>query len=99
MRRFLCTTAIFLSLCYGFQATDTLAKENTIKTEKQTISSKEYEELRQIMLEGSPEQLQKMIQNGLDINGVYHCETPLIMAIGSLAYAFGSATGFPLNML
>lgn len=47
------------------------------------------------MLKGSPDELKQVIQKGLNTNGMYHCETPLNMAISSLAYAYGSATGYP----
>lgn len=95
MKNFLVTTAMALCLSVGICIPQCIALENQANIENKEIAPDTYNQLRQIMLKGSSDELRQLIQKGLNTNGMYHCETPLNMAISSLAYAFGSATGYP----
>ena len=44
------------------------------------------------MLEGSPDDLRKLIKDGFDVNHTYNGTTPLFKAIGNIPYAFGALT-------
>ena len=44
------------------------------------------------MLEGTPDDLRKLINGGFDINSAYNGTTPLFKAIGNIPYAFGALT-------
>jgi len=56
------------------------------------MSKETYEKFRKIMLEGTPDDLRKLINGGFDINSAYNGTTPLFKAIGNIPYAFGALT-------
>lgn len=95
MKKFLATTAITLCLSGAFYMAECFAQEKQNNLINNEITPDTYRNLRKVILEGSPDELKEMIRNGLNVNGMYRCEIPLNMAISSLAYALGSATGFP----
>lgn len=82
-------------LCVSFLAANTLAQEdaNILSSQPQEKISKE--KIQKVIMEGTPDELKQLILKGFDVNGMYECVTPLNMAIKSLAYALGSARGFP----
>ena len=84
-----------LCLCNGLGVVESWAQEKTHNLNEQKLNLQQYEQLKQIMLEGTPDELKRFIDHGVDVDGVYQCDLPLNMAIKSLAYALGSATGYP----
>lgn len=87
----ICALCFFSWICIPL----TWAQENTQNVDKQELSSEQYKQLRQIILSGTPDELRNFVQQGINVNSVYQCDLPLNMAIKSLAYALGSATGYP----
>ena len=79
-----CLTPLSLSLS---------AENSVVVPASQNEMSKEtYEKFRKIMLEGSPDDLHKLIKDGFDVNLTYNGTTPLFKAIGNIPYAFGALT-------
>lgn len=88
-----CLTPLSLSLS---------AENSVVVPASQNEMSKEtYEKFRKIMLEGSPDDLHKLIKDGFDVNLTYNGTTPLFKAIGNIPYAFGALTSqiYPDNAL
>ena len=79
-----CLTPLSLSLS---------AENSVVVPASQNEMSKEtYEKFRKIMLEGSPDDLHKLIKDGFDVNLTYNGTTPLFKAIDTIPYAFGAVT-------
>lgn len=92
MHKLLRITTLVLCLSCAFYASKALAQETQNSPSNQEMTQAQYKQLSKIMLEGKPEDLKKLLQNGLNVNSVYKCHAPLNMAIKSLAFAFGSIT-------
>lgn len=71
-----------------------LSAENSVvaPASQNEMSKETYEKFRKIMLEGTPDDLRKLINGGFDVNRTYNGTTPLFKAIGSIPYAFGAVT-------
>lgn len=82
MRNLLASTAIVLCLSGGFNVPVALGQENTEVSHLQTISD---EQAHTIVINGTPQELKKLLQAGYDVNKVYLCNTLLVNAIKSAA--------------
>lgn len=71
-----------------------LSAENSVvaPVSQNEMSKETYEKFRKIMLEGTPDDLRKLINGGFDVNRTYNGTTPLFKAIDSIPYAFGAVT-------
>ena len=71
-----------------------LSAENSVvaPASQNEMSKEQYEKFRKIMLEGTPDDLHKLIKDGFDVNLTYNGTTPLFKAIGNIPYAFGALT-------
>ena len=79
--------------CFTRPSLSLSAENSVVAPASQNEMSKEtYEKFRKIMLEGTPDDLRKLINGGFDINSAYNGTTPLFKAIGNIPYAFGALT-------
>lgn len=79
--------------CFTLPSLSLSAENSVVAPASQNEMSKEtYEKFRKIMLEGTPDDLRKLINGGFDINSAYNGTTPLFKAIGNIPYAFGALT-------
>ena len=79
-----CLTPLSLSLS---------AENSVVAPASQNEMSKEtYEKFKKIMLEGSPDDLRKLIKDGFDVNLTYNGKNTLLYAIDAVSYAFGALT-------
>lgn len=85
-------TAFAASLVCGFYMRPAFSQEKATVATSHEMTQAQFETLKKTMLEGTPEDLKKLIQDGLDANSTYRCHTPLNMAIKNMAFAFGSVT-------
>lgn len=89
MRKLFEAAAIALCMVGVTSVSFVQAQEKSI-SQVQEMSLEEYEKLRKVMFEGTPDDLEKLLNNGLNVNGTYRCHSPLNMAIKTMAFAFGS---------
>ena len=79
--------------CFTLPSLSLSAENSVVAPVSQNEMSKEtYEKFRKIMLEGTPDDLRKLINGGFDVNRTYNGTTPLFKAIDSIPYAFGTLT-------
>lgn len=79
--------------CFTLPSLSLSAEKSIVAPASQNEMSKEtYEKFRKIMLEGTPDDLRKLINGGFDINSTYNEKNTLLYAIDAVSYAFGAVT-------
>ena len=79
--------------CFTLPSLSLSAENSVVAPVSQNQMSKEtYEKFRKIMLEGTPDDLRKLINGGFDINSTYNGKNTLLYAIDAVSYAFGTLT-------
>lgn len=79
--------------CFTLPSLSLSAENSVVAPVSQNEMSKEtYEKFRKIMLEGTPDDLRKLINGGFDINSTYNGKNTLLYAIDAVSYAFGTLT-------
>ena len=79
--------------CFKLPSLSLSAENSVVAPVSQNEMSKEtYEKFRKIMLEGTPDDLRKLINGGFDINSTYNGKNTLLYAIDAVSYAFGTLT-------
>lgn len=92
MKKVIKATVIAANLvccAYSFPA---FSQEKATVATSYEVTKEQFEVLRKSMLDESPDELKKLIQNGLDVNTTYQCNSLLNLAIKRIAIAFGAAT-------
>lgn len=85
MQKLLKTIVLALCLSCGFYIGETLAQATTPDTKIPDEVLQKYDNIYEIISNGTPEDVKRLIQNGLDVNDVFLCSTPLTSAIKSMA--------------
>ena len=74
--------------CFTLPSLSLSAENSVVAPVSQNEMSKEtYEKFRKIMLEGTPDDLRKLINGGFDINSTYNGKNTLLYAIDAVSYA------------
>lgn len=90
MKKFLATTAMALCLSGSFYAYEAFSQTNTeITTQKIDLSNDE--EIHAIVLNGTSDEVQKVVEVGYNVNKIFLCNTLLNTAIKSMAKGQNSA--------
>lgn len=79
--------------CFTLPSLSLSAENSVVAPVSQNEMSKETsEKFRKIMLEGTPDDLRKLINGDFDINSTYNEKNTLLYAIDAVSYAFGAVT-------
>lgn len=92
MKKVIKATVIVASLvccAYSFSA---FSQEKATVATSYEVTKEQFDDLRKLLTQGTPDDLKKSIQNGLDIKTTYRCNSLLHLAIKNIAFAFGSTT-------
>lgn len=92
MKKVFRVTTFAASLVCGAYSFPAFSQEKTTVATSHEVTKEQFEVLSKSMLDESPDELKKSIQNGLDVNTTYQCNSLLNLAIKRIAIAFGAAT-------
>ena len=88
MKKYLLICLLSLGCVYASLALATVPSQ----AEGVLISEAQYKKLSKVLEQGDTAELKKMLQEGLNPNSYYNCQSLLNFAIKRLAFSFGSVT-------